>query len=144
MVVMLRAPALGQPTKLQSKYREKPLQVIQKLPGDTYRVAEIAPEGQSTYATTAHISQLKSWKVMDQEDDMDETGAVDSVGGTSTSNKKIKEKPVTDVQVEATHNDITNEAISPEPVPPTTKDLGDVRGQRVRKTPRYLKDYVPK
>ncbi|XP_022169188.1 uncharacterized protein LOC111032982, partial [Myzus persicae] len=62
IVVMQRAPALGQPSKLQSKYRDNPLQVIQKLNGDTYRVVEVAPEGQSTYATTAHISQLKSWK----------------------------------------------------------------------------------
>jgi len=51
IVVMLKAPAAGQPTKLQSKYREKPLQVNQKLPGDTYRVAEVVPKGQTTYTT---------------------------------------------------------------------------------------------
>lgn len=69
---------------------------------------------------------------------------VDSVEGILTSNKEIKEKPATYVQEEATHNDIINEVNSPEPVPPTTENLGDVIGQRVRKTPRYLKDYLPK
>ncbi|KAF0751652.1 KRAB-A domain-containing protein 2-like [Aphis craccivora] len=78
MVVMLKAPAVRQPTKLQSKYREKPLQVIQKLPGDTYRVAEVSPEGQTTFATTAYISQLKSWKVLDQKDYLDGTSDEDS------------------------------------------------------------------
>jgi hypothetical protein len=48
VVVMLKAPTQGQPSKLQFKYREKLLQVIEKLPYDIYRVAEIVPEGQST------------------------------------------------------------------------------------------------
>lgn len=71
IVVMQRAPALGQPSKLQSKYRDNPLQVIQKLNGDTYRVVEVAPEGQSTWGLpicakkngfvfgTAHLRQKK-------------------------------------------------------------------------------------
>lgn len=34
VVVMLRAPAADQPTKLQSKYRERPLQIMRVLPGE--------------------------------------------------------------------------------------------------------------
>lgn len=37
---MLRQPKPDQPSKLQVKYRVKPLQVMKVLPGDTYRVAE--------------------------------------------------------------------------------------------------------
>lgn len=63
VVVMLRQPTQGPPSKLQAKYREKPLQISEKLPSDTYRVAELASDGRTTFATTAHTSQLKSWKV---------------------------------------------------------------------------------
>lgn len=62
VVVLLRAPTADQPTKLQSKYHE--LQVIRVLPGDTYHVAEVATDGREVYATTAHITQLKSWKLL--------------------------------------------------------------------------------
>lgn len=60
VVVMLRQPLPDQNTKLQAKYRERPLQVIKVLPSDTYRVAELATDGREVYATTAHVSQLKS------------------------------------------------------------------------------------
>lgn len=55
--------------KLQAKYREKPLQVIEVLPSDTYRVAELGSDGHETYATTTHVSQLKSWRVLREFDD---------------------------------------------------------------------------
>lgn len=45
IVVMLRQPVSCEPSKLQSKYREKPLQVIEKLPSDTYRVDGVAADG---------------------------------------------------------------------------------------------------
>jgi len=59
VVVTLKQLTAGQPTKLQAKYREKPLQVMEVLPSDTYRVAELGSDGHETYATTAHVSQLK-------------------------------------------------------------------------------------
>jgi len=67
VVVMLRQPVPGQSAKLQSKYRERPLQVIEVLPSDTYRVVELTLEGKTVYSTTAHASQLKSWKVLNEE-----------------------------------------------------------------------------
>jgi len=125
IVVMLRAPAQGQPTKLQSKYREKPLQVIEKLPGDTYRVAEVTTEGQSTYATTARVSQLKSWKVLREEGVTDEpndsSSEADSVGDIPERERSSKEVP---------------EVRSPVPT--------RVRTSRVRRAPSYLTDYVTK
>ena len=57
VVVMLRQPTVGQPSKLQAEYREKPLQVMKVLPSDTYRVAELGSDGHEIYATTAHVSQ---------------------------------------------------------------------------------------
>lgn len=39
------------------------------LPADTYRVAEIAIDGKEIYVTTAHVSQLKSWKILRGNED---------------------------------------------------------------------------
>lgn len=69
VVVMLKQPKAGQPTKLQAKYREKPLQIMKVLPSDTYRVAELGTDGHETFATTAHVSQLKSWRILREDDD---------------------------------------------------------------------------
>jgi|UniRef100_A0A2S2PY18 hypothetical protein len=67
--VMKRQPRLGKPFKLQAKYRVRPMQVIQVLPSDTYRVADVASDGRQLYSTTAHVSQLKSWKVIQEDED---------------------------------------------------------------------------
>jgi len=69
IVVMLRQPAPDQPSKLQGKYRERPLQVIEVLPSDTYRIAEITSDGKKLYSTTAHVSQLKPWKILNEPGD---------------------------------------------------------------------------
>jgi len=66
MVEMLRAPNPGQSSKLQPNYWG-PLQVIGKLPGDTYRVAEMLRDGKHIYATTAHVSQLKADLIMRED-----------------------------------------------------------------------------
>jgi len=69
VVVMLKQPTASQPTKLQAKYREKPLQIMKVLPSDTYHVAELGTDGRETFATTAHVSQLKSWRILREDDD---------------------------------------------------------------------------
>jgi len=69
VVVMLKQPVAGQPSKLQAKYREKPLQIMKVLPNDTYRIAELAASGREIFATTAHVSQLKSWRILRETDD---------------------------------------------------------------------------
>lgn len=61
MMLQLRA---DENSKLQTKYREQTLQVMEVLPGDTYRVAELATDGREVFATTTHVSQLKSWKIL--------------------------------------------------------------------------------
>ena len=63
VVFMKQAPQqTGQPTKTQPKYRG-PMVVSKVLPGDTYRVNEVADKSNGhLYASTAHCSQLKGWK----------------------------------------------------------------------------------
>lgn len=69
IVVMRRAPvSTGESTKLQERYRG-PLVVTEVLPGDVYRVAQLKGEGKSRFATTAHISQLKSWCIQDEDEE---------------------------------------------------------------------------
>lgn len=69
IVVMKRAPVYtGESTKLQERYRG-PLVVTEVLPGDVYRVAQLKGEGKSRFATTAHISQLKSWRMEDEDEE---------------------------------------------------------------------------
>jgi len=67
VVVMKRAPnSTGVSTKLQDRYRG-PLVVTEVLPGDVYRVCELYNDRPSRFATTAHVAQLKSWRLMDAE-----------------------------------------------------------------------------
>lgn len=68
-MMKISQPIPDQPTKLQGKYRERTLQVIAILPSNTYRVAEVASDGKELYVTTAHVSQLKSWKIFNESDD---------------------------------------------------------------------------
>jgi len=71
VVLMQKQPDPYLLSKLQRKYRDRPLKIIEVLPSDTYRVAELSGQGRTTYATTAHVSQLKSWKSLDTDQDGD-------------------------------------------------------------------------
>lgn len=115
VVVMLRQPRPDQPTKLQAKYRETSLHVMEVLPGDTYRVAEVTSDGREVYATTAHTSQLKSWKILQHADSEDEVEDEDQDG---------------DVRHEVEGEDRGTEGN------PT-----DRRPSRIRRPPAYLSDY---
>ena len=65
---MKRVPtATGESTKLQDRYRG-PLVVVEVLPGDVYRVPELDQGKNSRFATTAHVSQLKSWRIYNEDD----------------------------------------------------------------------------
>jgi len=63
IVVMTTLPShTGQSTKLQNKYRG-PLIIVEVLPSDVYRVAQLQEDQKRMFTTTAHVSQLKSWKL---------------------------------------------------------------------------------
>ncbi|CAI6344904.1 unnamed protein product [Macrosiphum euphorbiae] len=101
VVVMLRQPTAGQPSKLQAKYREKPLQVMKVLPSDTYRVAELGSDGHEIYATTAHVSQLKSWRILRESDDEvnDRDESDDEVNDRDESDDEVNDRDESDDEV---------------------------------------------
>lgn len=116
VVVMIKQPNAGQPSKLQAKYREKPLQIIEVQPSDTYRVAELATDGREIFATTAHVSQLKSWRILREEgEDVDHTDQSCLDDDEDQSKKQQRHE-----------------------------DTRDTRAPRVRRPPSYLKDFVTK
>jgi len=115
-VFMKRCPtATGESTKLQDRYRG-PLVVTEKLPGDVYRVVELNQEKKSWFATTAHVIQLKSWKLYDQDEEME------------------------DDQEEETGDERAEEA----EVEPREGAIGvsDGRPKRKRRPPGWARDYV--
>lgn len=122
VVVMTRVPvSTGESTKLQERYRG-PLVVTEVLPNDTYQVAQLAENSRQCFATTAHVSQLKSWKIGKEEPDVSE-------GRMTTSEELSKETE--DIPGEA-------KAITKQDEERST----DVRrSERVRK-PVRLQDYI--
>ncbi|GBM67083.1 hypothetical protein AVEN_197023-1 [Araneus ventricosus] len=43
--------------------------VTEILPSDTYRISQLEPSNGRLYATTAHVSQLKAWRIWNEDDD---------------------------------------------------------------------------
>lgn len=85
IVVMIKSSELGESTQLRIKYRG-PLQVTQILSGDTYRVVSVTGNKNRVYATTAHVSLLKSWKIIQELAEFEE------IEEETTDN--TKEKPL--------------------------------------------------
>jgi len=87
------------------------------LPGDTYRVAEV-------YVTTAHVSQLKSWKVF-WEDEDDVPSEAETEDPVQPENENAVQEPVRAVRHEVEEEDgITTD-----------------RPVRTRRPPAHLSDY---
>jgi len=85
VVVMKRAPnSTGESTKLQNRYRG-PLVVSEVLPGDVYRVTDLYSGRPSRFATTAHVAQLKSWKLIDAEEEGRLAAEVNVPGDAATT-----------------------------------------------------------
>jgi len=59
-IVVMTSPPVhnGESTKLQKKYRG-PMVIKEMLPGDVYRVVQLAADENKQYATTTHVTQLK-------------------------------------------------------------------------------------
>lgn len=68
IVVMRRAPrCTDESTKLQDRYRG-PLIVTEALPADSYRVVSLNGDARNVYSTTAYVTQLKSWRLEEDEE----------------------------------------------------------------------------
>ncbi|GBL97567.1 hypothetical protein AVEN_163012-1 [Araneus ventricosus] len=69
IVAVRRIPkATGESTKTQPRYRG-PMVFTEILPSDTYRISQLEPSNACPYATIANVSQLKSWKCWNEDDD---------------------------------------------------------------------------
>jgi len=91
VVVLSRAPVhTGESTKLQEKYKG-PLVVTEVLPGDAYRVAQLEEGARKHFTTTAHVSQLKSWKIAPEGEENSE--------GDSKADKGINGRPRREIRL---------------------------------------------
>jgi len=122
VVAMSTPPVAGEESKLQLKYRD-PLQVLKVLPNDTYRVARVSRDRGRIFSTTAHVSQLKQWRLVEEEVDIEEE--------TSST------FPSSDEETAHTDNSIGEGS--------DTQCSGvpeDVPNRRIKRRPAYLDDYV--
>nr|CAD7437569.1 unnamed protein product [Timema bartmani] len=124
----------GKPTKGQSKYRG-PLVGLKVFPdGNTYRVSQFTGDvKQKHFATTAHVSQLKSWGNKDKIDDgepVSDESEDDKSNGSELKTTKPDSSPVT-FSDSSDIGEIGRDQDSPRTRP--------IREQRRTK---YLKDFV--
>lgn len=77
IVVMKRQQWLGEPSKLRAKYWINSMQVIEALPSNTYCVADIRSEGRYLYSTTMHVSNLKSSRTLQKNDENGEAKKIE-------------------------------------------------------------------
>jgi len=126
VVVMKRAASsTGLSRKLQDRYRG-PLVITEILPGDVYRVVELCTGRPSRFATTAHVSQLKSWKLTDSdpvEEEAERKDMIEENAGEGEVKGTVSAPEATTEQEEA-------------PV-----DGPVVRPRRKPKPPAWMKDY---
>jgi len=95
--------------------------VIKVLPNDTYHVVSVPRDGGRVYSTTAHVSQLKQWRLI-AEEGFDEKNSLMDEEDNVTSDE--------DAHIIETDNE-THSVVS-RGIP--------VKGDRRR--PAYLGDYV--
>ncbi|GBM91998.1 hypothetical protein AVEN_190378-1 [Araneus ventricosus] len=70
IVVVRRNPkATGESTKTQPRYRG-PTVVTKILPSYTYRISQTESSNDRLYATMSHVSQLKVWRIWNENDDV--------------------------------------------------------------------------
>lgn len=70
------------------------------LPGDVYRVAELDQTKNSRFATTAHVSQLKLWRIYKEDEQMEDDGeeTTEESGRSGTVGEKEVEETSDTVQ----------------------------------------------
>jgi len=133
VVVMRRAPnSTGESTKLQDKYRG-PLVVTEVLSSDVYRVAELDACKKSRLATTAHVSQLKSWR-LPVDDEAEGELEEPERGQPETEDQDPPEPQIPEVPE-------TEDQEPPEPQIPEVPEAEGRRSQRVIRRPGWLRDY---
>ncbi|GBM14552.1 hypothetical protein AVEN_152719-1 [Araneus ventricosus] len=75
IVAVRRKPnTTGESTKTQPRYRG-PMVVTEVRPSDTYRISQLEPSKSRPYATIVHVSQLKVWRIWNEDDDDSSTNS---------------------------------------------------------------------
>lgn len=140
--------ATGESTKLQSRYKG-PFVVTEILPSDTYRIQHLNREKNSTFNSTAHVSQLKIWRKpvdsdSDSEGDDDSDVAMDTINDEKFENvnsyddSRIRD----DVNSGKEYVDSTRENIFVNPMSSTNPVVNNNnRTQRIRQRPKRFDDY---
>lgn len=127
IVYLKRAPQpTGESTKLQDKFRG-PMVVTKVYPTDSYSIASLSNKGDKHYATTAHVSNLKSYHLPIYEDS--EQGNDDKK--SEQAGQSETEEPVS----KTTNQQVESESESEEEIP-----MGRTKRQTHR--PKYLDNYI--
>jgi len=87
------------------------------LPGDVYRVAELDQTKNGRFATTAHVSQLKSWRIYKEDEQMEDDGE-------ETTEESCRSGTVGGKEVEETSDSVQGKV------------------DRVRRPPVWHNDYI--
>lgn len=126
-VVFAKAPrqATGESTKLQSRYKG-PLVISKILPGDTYQVMDLREDNKKTYISTAHVSQLKLWKLWREDESEDEWS--DNEEPKDTQKEKDEDTVVIVARDESEDKGKEQER----------REQGT---GRIRRKPKYLREY---
>ncbi|KRT84965.1 hypothetical protein AMK59_1319 [Oryctes borbonicus] len=140
-IVFMKAPkqATGESTKLQSRYKG-PLVVTLILPGDTYQVMNLREDDKRTYITTAHVSQLKLWKLWKEkgmDDDWSNHGEPEGTQekGNEDPKKARSREEIDEIEKGEDEHEGTDTRRERRP-------QGEGRGVgRVSRKPAYLRDY---
>ncbi|KAF0713248.1 zinc finger MYM-type protein 1-like [Aphis craccivora] len=138
IVVIRPAPnCTGESTKMQDKYRE-PLVVTVVLSSDVNRVTELNTTKGSRFATTAHVSQLKSWKLPADDKVEGDQGEPE----TELPSDHEEERELGDLRSELTNDEGLLPPDSRLPAAPGASIPDDRRSQRVVHKPAWMRDYT--
>ena len=128
-IIVIRKPAeaTGEPTKTQGKYRG-PYIITEKLPGDVYRIQHLNPEGKRKFSTTIHVTQIKSYHNPEVKENLE-------IDTNEEEDSEEENEVNSDEENDNGHTDTTEKQDE-------KRELPNRASERVRKTPKYLDDYV--
>ena len=101
----------GESTKLQARYKGS-FVITVKLPSDTYRIHALGKKRSTKNETTAHVSQMKIWKGVNEDSDAEEAHHTSSDQGKILDEPSRLEKSVDDPGLRVTDTKIL---LSPDP-----------------------------
>ena len=98
-------------------------------------MAEVASDGREVYATTAHTTQLKSWKKLQHADSEDEEGDVRHEVEGEDQESDVRHEVEGEDQKSDVRHEVDDEDRGAE------ANQTDTGPRRIRRPPAYLSDY---